>query len=70
MPIITDIKGRIIFNSRGSKTIEVDIISDYKFLGRASSPDLTLSLYSEYLSAIKPPQVKHRTGINTLLKKE
>jgi len=38
MPIITDIKGRIIFNSRGSKTIEVDIISDDKFLGRACAP--------------------------------
>jgi enolase len=38
MPIITDIKGRIIFNSRGTKTIEVDIISDDKFLGRACAP--------------------------------
>lgn len=38
MPIITDIKARMIFNSRGGKTIEVDIISDDKFLGRASSP--------------------------------
>ena len=38
MPIITDIKARMIFNSRGTKTIEVDIISDDKFLGRASSP--------------------------------
>jgi enolase len=38
MPIITDIKARTIFNSRGAKTIEVDIISDDKFLGRASSP--------------------------------
>lgn len=38
MPIITDIKARMIFNSRGAKTIEVDIISDDKFLGRASSP--------------------------------
>ena len=38
MPIITDIKTRMIFNSRGGKTIEVDIISDDKFLGRASSP--------------------------------
>ncbi len=38
MPIITDIKARLIFNSRGAKTIEVDIISDDKFLGRASSP--------------------------------
>jgi enolase len=38
MPVITDIKGRLIFNSRGSKTIEVDIISDNKFFGRASAP--------------------------------
>ena len=38
MPIITDLKGRIIFNSRGSKTIEVDVISDDKFLGRACAP--------------------------------
>ena len=38
MPIITDIKARMIFNSRGAKTIEVDIISDDEFLGRASSP--------------------------------
>ena len=38
MPIITDIISRLIYNSRGNKTIEVDIISDDKFLGRASSP--------------------------------
>lgn len=38
MPVITDIKGRLIFNSRGSKTIEVDIISNDKFFGRASAP--------------------------------
>jgi len=38
MPIITGIKGRIIFNSRGSKTIEIDVVSNDKFLGRASAP--------------------------------
>src|SRR5918999_4564484 len=38
MPIITDINDRIIFNSRGSKTIEIDVTSDDKFLGRASAP--------------------------------
>ena len=38
MPIITDIKGRIIFNSRGNKTIEIDVVSDDRFLGRASAP--------------------------------
>jgi enolase len=35
---ITSIEGRVLFNSRGSKTIEVDIISDNKFLGRVCSP--------------------------------
>jgi len=35
---ITSIKGRIIHNSRGTKTIEVDVISDNQFLGRTSAP--------------------------------
>jgi len=35
---ITSIKGRILYNSRGSKTIEVDIISENKFLGRVCAP--------------------------------
>ena len=38
MPKITSIEGRILFNSRGSKTIEVDIVSDNRFLGRVCSP--------------------------------
>ena len=38
MPKITAIKGRILYNSRGSKTIEVDIESDNKFLGRVCAP--------------------------------
>ena len=38
MPRITSIEGRILFNSRGSKTIEVDIKSDNKFLGRVCAP--------------------------------
>jgi enolase len=38
MPSITSLKARIIFNSRGSKTIEIDIISDNKYLGRACAP--------------------------------
>jgi enolase len=38
MPIITSIRGRIVFNSRGSKTVEVDIITDSKFMGRACAP--------------------------------
>jgi len=35
---ITSIEGRILYNSRGSKTIEVDIQSDGKFLGRVCAP--------------------------------
>jgi len=35
---ITSIEGRVLFNSRGSKTIEVDVKSDNKFLGRVCAP--------------------------------
>src|SRR5919202_4377210 len=38
MPSITSIRGRIVFNSRGRKTIEIDIVTDKKFLGRACAP--------------------------------
>lgn len=38
MPKITSIKGRLVYNSRGSKTIEIDVISDKKHLGRACAP--------------------------------
>ena len=38
MPKITSIDGRVLYNSRGSKTIEVDIISDNNFLGRVCAP--------------------------------
>ena len=38
MSKITSIEGRILYNSRGSKTIEVDIVSDNQFLGRVCAP--------------------------------
>lgn len=38
MPSITALKGRIVFNSRGSKTIEVDVVTDEKFFARACAP--------------------------------
>src|SRR5262245_9719601 len=38
MPSITSVKGRLIFNSRGNKSIEVDVLTDNKFLGRACAP--------------------------------
>ena len=38
MAKITSVEGRLLYNSRGSKTIEVDVISDSKFLGRVCAP--------------------------------
>jgi enolase len=38
MPTITSVTGRIVFNSRGSKTVEVDVTTDGKFVGRACAP--------------------------------
>ena len=38
MPKITSVKGRILYNSRGSKTIEVDIESDNHHTGRVCAP--------------------------------
>lgn len=38
MPSITSVEGRICFNSRGQKTVEIDVVSDEKFLGRACAP--------------------------------
>jgi len=35
---ISSIEGRIIYNSRGSKTIEIDVKSEGKFLGRVCAP--------------------------------
>jgi enolase len=38
MPAITSVQGRLLFNSRGNKTIEVEVSSDNEFVGRASAP--------------------------------
>lgn len=38
MPSITSVEARIVFNSRGSKTIEVDVVTGKKFAGRACAP--------------------------------
>jgi enolase len=35
---ISSIEGRILYNSRGSKTIEIDVESEGKFLGRVCAP--------------------------------
>ena len=38
MSKITSVDGRILYNSRGSRTIEVDVVSDNAFLGRVCAP--------------------------------
>ena len=38
MARITSVTGRVLYNSRGSKTIEVDVIGDGKHLGRVCAP--------------------------------
>ena len=38
MATITDLYARIVFNSRGNETIEIDVVTDGKHLGRAAAP--------------------------------
>ena len=38
MALITSIKERLVYNSRGSKTIEIDVISDKVHVGRVCAP--------------------------------
>ncbi|MFQ5940636.1 MAG: enolase C-terminal domain-like protein [Nitrososphaerales archaeon] len=38
MPSITSIVGRMCYNSRGQKAIEIDVITDQKYVGRACAP--------------------------------
>ena len=38
MATITDLNSRMIFNSRGTETIEIDVVTDGKHLGRAAAP--------------------------------
>ncbi len=38
MAKITSIEGRLLYNSRGAKTIEIDVMSENKFLGRVCAP--------------------------------
>jgi len=38
MPLITKLKSRTVFNSRGNQTVEVDVITDNRYFGRACAP--------------------------------
>lgn len=35
---ITSVAARVVYNSRGSRTIEADVVSDYRFRGRTAAP--------------------------------
>ena len=35
---VTSVEGRIVYNSRGSPTVEVDVVADGRFRGRAAAP--------------------------------
>lgn len=35
---ITSVAARVVYNSRGSRTVEVDVVSDGRFRGRAAAP--------------------------------
>ena len=63
MTRITSIKGRIIHDSRGNKTIEVDIISDDQFLGRTCAPAGASVGKNE---AISFPEVKPEESLRIL----
>ncbi|MBE43761.1 MAG: enolase [Thaumarchaeota archaeon] len=38
MPSITSITGRVCYNSRGQETVEIDVMTDQKYLGRTCAP--------------------------------
>lgn len=69
MPKITSVKGRLLYNSRGSKTIEIDIISDKSFLGRVCAPSgASVGKYEAQSFQDNKPE-KSLQVLNTNLKK-
>ncbi len=69
MPKITSIKGRLLYNSRGSKTIEVDIVSDKSFLGRVCAPSGASVGKHEAISFPDNNPEKSLAALNSNLKK-
>ncbi len=69
MPKITSIKGRLLYNSRGAKTIEVDIVSEKSHLGRACAPSGASVGKHEALSFPKNSPEKSLSVLNSNLKK-
>jgi len=69
MPKITSIKGRILYNSRGSKSIEVDIVSDKSYLGRVCAPSGASVGKHEAVSFSDNKPEKSLVTLNSNLKK-
>lgn len=69
MPKITSIKGRLLYNSRGSKTIEVDIVSDKSYLGRVCAPSGASVGKHEAISFSNNNPEKSLVALNSNLKK-
>jgi enolase len=69
MPKITSIKGRLLYNSRGSKTIEVDIVSDKSYLGRVCAPSGASVGKHEAISFPNNNPEKSLIALNSNLKK-
>ena len=63
MSKITSIDGRILYNSRGSNTIEVDIISENKFMGRVCAPS---GASVGKFEAVSFPENSPETGLKRL----
>ena len=69
MPKITSVKGRLLYNSRGSKTIEIDVVSDNLHLGRVCAPSGASVGKHEAISFPESKPEKSLDVLNTNLKK-
>jgi len=69
MPKITSVKGRLLYNSGGSKTIEIDVVSDNSHLGRVCAPSGASVGKHEATSFPESKPEKSLDVLNTNLKK-
>lgn len=69
MPKITSLRGRILYNSRGTKTVEIDVISDNYHLGRVCAPSGASVGKHEAISFPKNKPEKSLEVFNKNLKK-
>jgi len=69
LPNISSIRGRLVYNSRGGKTIEVDVVTERQHLGRACAPSgASVGKYEAQSFAENKPE-KSLQMLNNNLKK-